>query len=206
MYRNNRNRSRNASGKRGQRKPLPVTLASQNKQPFNVSQRIGEPTITTVVEKDVIAVTSDSSGLVSAIFPVNAIANGARALAYTAIWNEAKVQQAQALWHSAVGTQTDGALAMYIERVLTDSTPDDYVEASEQFESIKFRPWDDSTDNELVGLNWTPQEPDERDFGGVAAAPGYFMLSGTGLPVSTTVGYITIISRVSLRGRPVPTP
>lgn len=206
MQRTNRNqRAPRRSGIRATGKPMPVVISSRNKRPFDVSVKMGEPTITTVVEKSIVAVTSDASGLVSLNLPVNAIANdGLRATAYLQIWNEAKIQQAQALWHSAVGTGTDGVLAMYIERTLLEVTPDDYPEASEQFESVQFRPWDDSTDNDLVGLNWLPQEPDERDFGGIAAAPGYFMISGTGLPADTTVGYVTVITRISLRGRPVP--
>ncbi len=99
----NRSRRTLANGrKRRSQLARPVTVNIQDKNPkrFEVTTRMAEPTITTTIEKVSEVITSDASGNVSfsKFLNLTELTDG-RVASYGSIWDEARIDQVQLVWH-----------------------------------------------------------------------------------------------------------
>jgi hypothetical protein len=158
---------------------------------------------TTVVEETSFTLTSGDTGVLSQGTPMNLDTLSAFATQWLAIYDEWRVLQVQFRYHSRVGSNTSGALVMYIDRDLVDVPATNLERGYRQQEAQEFRPWDDFvTQPKLTTLQWKPKDPDDSIYRNSSTATIFSLnLVGQNLPVSTTIGSVHVVARIQFRGR-----
>lgn len=172
--------------------------------PSYIPLTIMSPTdMVTVVEETSFAVTSGALGVLSQGTSMNLSNMSAFATQWLTIFDEWRPLQVQFRYHSRVGSNTSGAVVMYIDRDTSDVPSTTLDAAYRQQESQEFRPWDDFASNpKLTTLQWRPKDPEDLIFRNTAPST-YFSLNvvGENLPATTVIGTVHVIARLQFRGR-----
>lgn len=159
--------------------------------------------VVTVVEETSFAVSSGALGIISQGTSMNLTNLSAFATQWLTIFDEWRPLQIQFRYHSRVGSNSSGALVMYIDRDTSDVPSTTLDAAYRQQEAQEFRPWDDfATNPKLTTLQWKPKDPEDLIFRNTAPST-YFTLNVTGenLPINTVIGTVHVVARLQFRGR-----
>ena len=157
----------------------------------------------TVVEESSFLITSSATGTYANYLLINLSSVSDYASSWLTIYDEWRLKQVQFRFHSRVGSATSGALCMYLERDTTDANVSTLSAAYRQQESQSFRPWDDFvTAPKLTTLQWNPKDPNDYEYNNSTTGAVFRLcIVGEGLPISTNLGSIQLISRIQFRGR-----
>lgn len=157
----------------------------------------------TVVEESSFPVTSTATGTLSSLNQINLLNVTNFATQWLTIYDEWRLTQVQFRYHSRSSSSTPGAMVMYIDRDLTDAAATTLSQGYRQQEAQEFRPWDDFVISpKLTTLQWKPKDPSDTEYNALAATQIFsLILTGEGLPISTTVGSVQIFARIQFRGR-----
>lgn len=169
-----------------------------------VPRSIMQPMInTTVTEESSIVLTSSATGTISQRVIFNLATASNYATQWLQIYDEWRMNLVQFRYHSRSGSNTPGAIVMYIDRDTSDPADLTLVQAYRQQESQSFRPWDDFvTSPKLTTLQWKPKDPQDREFNFTPTLSQFsIVIVAEGLPISTTIGTIETVSRIQFRGR-----
>ncbi len=123
----------------------------------------------------------------------------ARLSGLQALHDQARIDQVRISLMPMNGSDTEGILAVYIERDPTAAAVATPALAADQFEVSVAPAW------RAQVLNWYPQQPTDRAF--LALNPGTtllanFFLVGSGFPTSVNCYEVTLEMWLSVRGRP----
>ena len=172
--------------------------------PSYVPRLLMEPTdTTTIVEETSFNLTSSATGTLSNLINMNLNNVTAFASQFLTIYDEWRLLQVQFKYHSRVGSNTSGAIVIYLERDNSDVAVTTLSQAYRQQESQEFRPWDDFvTSPKLTTLQWKPKDPSDSEYQASAGLEVFrFVAVGENLPISTLIGSIQVLARIQFRGR-----
>lgn len=164
--------------------------------------------VVTVHEESSFSITApDTGGLIRQQLAVSLATVSAFAANWLAIYDEWRLLKVQFRYHSASGTNTNGAMVSYIERQPIEAPALTLLNAYREQESTAFRPFDDFTSSpKLTSLEWIPKSPADYEYHRVATDTIFeFDVVGENFVTgSPSPGRYEVIARIQFRGRQAP--